>query len=129
MVCRISSLVLHVSNSQLVTRLSSNCTAAIVMAVALALVISACGGGSSPITQPPPHVSTWTWVSGSNSLDQAGVYGTQGTASPSNMAGSRQFAASWKDSKGNFWLFGGNGFDSTGTQHDLNDLWKFDGKN
>lgn len=104
-------------------------TAAIVIAVGLVLVISACGGGSSSMTQPPPHVSTWTWVSGTKLPDQAGVYGTQGTASPSNMPGSRQCATSWRDSGGNLWLFGGDGFDSTGAQSDLNDLWKFDGTN
>ena len=99
------------------------------MAVASAL-FSGCGGGST-MTQTPPHVSTWTWVSGAKAPDQAGVYGTQGTASPSNMPGSRQFAVSWRDRAGHFWLFGGNGFDSTGigTQGDLNDLWKFDGTN
>jgi N-acetylneuraminic acid mutarotase len=69
-------------------------------------------------------------VSGAKVPDQAGVYGTQGTGSPSNLPGSRQFAVSWRDGNGNFWLFGGNGFDSTGsTQGDLNDLWKFDGSN
>jgi N-acetylneuraminic acid mutarotase len=101
----------------------------IVLSVTLVLIISGCGGGNSPNMQPPPHVSTWTWVSGTKIPDQAGVYGTQGTASPSNMPGSRQFAASWRDSGGNFWLFGGNGFDSASAQQDLNDLWKFDGTN
>jgi hypothetical protein len=92
-----------------------------------ALLLFGCGG-SSP-TPPPTHASTWTWVSGAKTPDQAGVYGTQGTASPSNMPGSRQFAVSWRDSTGNFWLFAGDGLDSNGTQHDLNDLWKFDGTN
>src|SRR5438477_13007527 len=93
--------------------------AEVVLSVALVLIISGCGG-SSPITQPPPHVSTWTWVSGAKAIDQAGVYGTQGTASASNMPGSRQFAVSWRDSSGHFWLFGGSGFDSTGAQNALN---------
>jgi len=92
------------------------------------VLLAGCGSGSIP-QPPPPHVSTWTWVSGAKALDQPGVYGTQGTASASNIPGSRQFAVSWRDSSGHFWLFGGNGFDSTGTgtQGDLNDLWKFDG--
>lgn len=93
------------------------------------VLVAGCGGGS--IQMPPPHASTWTWVSGAKALDQSGVYGTQGTASASNMPGSRQFAVSWRDSSGHFWLFGGSGFDSTGTgaQGGLNDLWKFDGAN
>jgi N-acetylneuraminic acid mutarotase len=32
----------------------------------------------------------------------------------------------WTDSKGNFWLFGGYGYDSNGTLCNLNDLWEFD---
>jgi len=55
----------------------------------------------------------WTWESGSNTGLQPGSYGTQGTAS------------SWTDNTGNFWLFGGMGFDSTSTYYSLNDLWKF----
>jgi hypothetical protein len=102
--------------------------AGIVLSMGLVLSVSFCGGGSSP-TQPPPHESTWTWVSGAKALYQSGVYGTEGTASPPNLPGSRQFGVSWEDSNEHFWLFGGNGFDSTGTQGDLNDLWKFNGTN
>ena len=101
---------------------------AVTLSVAVVLTASGCGGGRI-ITTLPGHVSTWTWVSGAKAIDQAGVYGTQGTASPSNMPGSRQFAASWIDGSGHFWLFGGSGIDSTGAQNALNDLWKFDGTN
>jgi len=31
----------------------------------------------------------------------------------------------WTDSGGNLWLFGGTGFDSTGNEGNLNDLWEF----
>ena len=34
-------------------------------------------------------------------------------------------AVSWTDAAGNFWLFGGDGFDSAGTDGYLNDLWKY----
>ena len=67
----------------------------------------------------------WTWVTGSSLGDVPGVYGTLGVAAASNVPGSRQFAASWTDASGNFWLFGGSGFDSTGTVGQLNDLWKY----
>src|SRR6266566_7817520 len=56
---------------------------------------------------------------------QPGVYGTLGVASATNVPGGRQYAAGWTDSNGNFWLFGGPGCDSAGTQGLLNDLWKF----
>jgi hypothetical protein len=67
-------------------------------------------------------------VSGTNTAGtiKVGVYGTQGTAAATNVPGSRFAALSWIDSGGNLWLFGGQGYDSTGTVNaDLNDLWKF----
>jgi Chitobiase/beta-hexosaminidase C-terminal domain len=47
-----------------------------------------------------------------------------GTPAASNFPGSRYNAASWMDSEGNFWLFGGQGYDGSGTLGVLNDLWK-----
>jgi len=70
----------------------------------------------------------WTWVGGSNTGGAKGVYGTLGTPSASNVPGARGsqgIAVTWKDSSGNFWLFGGVGYDSTGAQGDLNDLWRY----
>lgn len=73
--------------------------------------------------------SNWTWVSGNNTLNNAGVYGTKGVADPSNVPGGRISAISWKDALGNFWLFGGVGLDASGSAGLLNDLWKYDGTN
>jgi N-acetylneuraminic acid mutarotase len=67
----------------------------------------------------------WTWTGGANVISQKGTYGTQGTAAPGNVPGARTFPASWVDTAGNFWLFGGVGYDSTGTVGRLNDLWKY----
>jgi N-acetylneuraminic acid mutarotase len=68
----------------------------------------------------------WTWVGGSITSNQAGVYGTLGTPASGSMPGSRYGAVGWKDSSGNFWLFGGYG-NADNSQIDwlLNDLWKF----
>lgn len=66
----------------------------------------------------------WTWVSGSNSTNQAGVYGTQGTAAATNVPGARQAGMTWVDNSGNFWLYGGSGNASSGAGY-LNDLWKY----
>jgi hypothetical protein len=53
-----------------------------------------------------------------------GTYGTLGTAGGN--PGSRWGGASWTDASGNLWMFGGQGFDSTGIAHGLlNDLWEF----
>ena len=73
--------------------------------------------------------TNWTWVSGSSSVDQAGVYGTLGSPDPANVPGARVVGVSWMDVSGNLWLFGGAGFDVAGTVDGLNDLWRFDGTN
>ncbi len=67
----------------------------------------------------------WTWVSGANLPNQKGVYGTQGVAAPGNVPGAREQAATWTDTSGNFWLFGGSGYDSVGAPGYLNDLWRY----
>ncbi len=73
-----------------------------------------------------PATSLWTWISGDNTTDQNGVYGSAGVAAPANKPGSRQQSVSWKDGTGNFWLFGGFGRDKSGRNDaPLNDLWRF----
>jgi hypothetical protein len=67
----------------------------------------------------------WAWVSGPQTVDQSGAYGTLGTASASNAPGARWGAVSWTDTAGNFWLFGGTGYDSAGHTGVLNDLWEY----
>jgi hypothetical protein len=69
----------------------------------------------------------WTFVSGSSTANQSGVYGTLGQAAPGNVPGGRQASSSWIDSAGNFWMFGGYDTDASGHQNDLNDLWEFSG--
>jgi N-acetylneuraminic acid mutarotase len=71
----------------------------------------------------------WTWVSGSNSVNQRGVYGTKGVAASGNVPGARDFSFSWIDGQGNLWLFGGYGWDANSNIGYLNDLWKFGNKN
>jgi hypothetical protein len=66
----------------------------------------------------------WTWMGGSNVVNQQGTYGTQGTAALGYVPGARYQAISWTDAAGNLWLFGGYGSDSAGTTGRLNDLWK-----
>jgi hypothetical protein len=68
----------------------------------------------------------WTWVSGSDSPGRPGVYGTKGIADPANVPGARTQAMPFRDPEGHLWLFGGAGYDSTGQNTVLNDLWMFD---
>jgi N-acetylneuraminic acid mutarotase len=71
----------------------------------------------------------WIWMSGSSMVGskggQPGVYGTLGKPAADNVPGGRQGAMSWTDSSGNFWLFGGEGYDTNGTIGLLNDLWRY----
>jgi hypothetical protein len=67
----------------------------------------------------------WTWMDGASVPGQRGIYGTLSKAAPGNVPGARGWAVSWTDAAGNFWLFGGHGYDSTGKMGYLNDLWKY----
>jgi hypothetical protein len=53
------------------------------------------------------------------------VYGTLGVPASGNIPGGRAPAAYWTDKAGNFWLFGGLGYDGAGNYGYLNDLWEF----
>ena len=65
-------------------------------------------------------------VGGTASVDQSGVYtGGAGSLIP----GARVNAVTWTDVSGNFWMFGGYGFDGTGKLGFLNDLWEYTGGN
>lgn len=66
----------------------------------------------------------WTWISGDANI-QNGIYGTLGIESSINQPGPRQGGASFVDSNGDLWLFGGFGNDKDGSNGVLNDLWKF----
>ena len=83
-------------------------------------------GSLNDLWKYDPATLEWIWVSGSDSGDQIGTYGTQGTANPSNVPGGRLGAVSWINPQGQLWLFGGEGLDKTGARGDLNDLWKYD---
>ncbi len=72
-----------------------------------------------------PASDQWTWVAGADTFQAIGIYGTKGMAAGTNVPGARRGATSWTDASGNLWLFGGSGYDSTGTAGYLNDLWKF----
>ena len=95
-------------------------------------------GPSNDLWEFNPSTSEWAWMGGSITLPTTGcshpagaycgwpgVYGTQGTASASNVPGGRESGTAWTDQDGNLWLFGGSGLDSVSVLGFLNDLWKF----
>jgi len=65
----------------------------------------------------------WTWVSGANTRNQAGVY----SGSPNALVpGARLGSVSWIDAGGNLWLFGGQDGNSLALNvREFNDLWKY----
>jgi len=70
------------------------------------------------------NVSTneWTWMSGPNMVNQLANYGTKGVPAAINTPGGRTVYAKWKDSNGNFWIFGG----CDSILQVMNDLWRYD---
>ncbi|HEY1255280.1 MAG TPA: chitobiase/beta-hexosaminidase C-terminal domain-containing protein [Terracidiphilus sp.] len=72
-----------------------------------------------------PSTREWAWMGGSDICTaQPGVYGQLGTAAVGNLPGARYGSTGWSDSSGRLWLWGGMGYDSTGTLGELNDIWE-----
>ena len=82
------------------------------------------GGLLNDLWNYDPTTLEWVWVSGSDTGYQAGVYGIRGAGDPSNVPGGRNIAVSWI-AQDSFWLFGGYGYDMTGNDGHLNDLWRY----
>jgi N-acetylneuraminic acid mutarotase len=90
----------------------------------------AIAGELNDLWQFDPSTNEWTWMGGSSTAGphdgQSGTYGTLGTAAPGNTPGGLFAPSSWTDGSGDFWLFGGQGFDGNGNFHELNSLWDRD---
>ena len=84
------------------------------------------GRGRNDLWRLDPVSLLWTWMAGTDLIDQPGTYGVKGIPDPANVPGGRELAAHWTDDNGDIWLFGGYGRDSTGNGELLNDLWKYD---
>ncbi|MEO8147657.1 MAG: kelch repeat-containing protein [Bacteroidia bacterium] len=69
-----------------------------------------------------PSVNQWTWMKGANFGNQAGIYGIMGVPDTANVPGARMAYSHWKDSAGNFWLFGGS---NNATSLKLSDMWMY----
>ncbi len=87
---------------------------------------NAAGGLLNDVWKYSPATGQWTWVKGDQTVNNAGVYGTLGTAAAGNKPGGRYIAAGgWVDASGNFWMFGGWGKGAAGSHGRLNDLWRY----
>jgi N-acetylneuraminic acid mutarotase len=83
------------------------------------------GGLSNDLWKIDSASGQVTWVSGSLASNAPGSYGTILQPASSNIPGAREGFAHWTDSKGDFWLLGGVGYDAAGHVGYLNDLWMF----
>jgi hypothetical protein len=72
-----------------------------------------------------PTTQVWTWLGGSNVVNALATYGVQDVAASTNRPGARLGGVAWTDAAGNFWMFGGSGYDQAAGPNNLNDLWMF----
>ena len=68
----------------------------------------------------------WTWMKGDSTIGSAGSYGIKGITVPTNEPPARFSPAFWTDTAGNFWMYGGSTSDSSYSNLDFWDMWKFD---
>jgi len=71
----------------------------------------------------------WTWVGGSNTINQVSTYGTLGVPASTNMPSSRAGGITWTDNNGHLWLLNGQGVDSNSNLDMLNDQWSYNPAN
>jgi hypothetical protein len=84
-------------------------------------------GYLSDVWKYDPKAGLWSWMAGPSTAGAAGVYGQLGVPAATNSPGGRNYSASWVDSSGVVWVFGGVGYaEGATTTSNLNDLWKFD---
>ncbi len=67
----------------------------------------------------------WIWMKGDNNFNGNGLYGQQGVPSPINNPRARAIGTDWKSASGDLWMFGGIGYNSSGQEDYLNDLWRY----
>ena len=85
-------------------------------------LFSGSGLMSNDLWKYEPSTNMWTWVHG-DTINATASYGTKGVASLNNHPPPKGFgAATWVDSSGIFWIFGGS---SITTSIKRNDLWKY----
>jgi hypothetical protein len=73
-----------------------------------------------------PTTNEWTWVSGSNTSNQVGVYGTKLVANPANVPGARQLQSTAVGKGDEIWIvngYNGNEFGDFWAYSKVTDQW------
>lgn len=68
----------------------------------------------------------WAHLAQQTGTNGGGSYGIQGVSNASNYPGKRYAGAYWTQDNNTFWMWGGEGTGENGSDHYLNDLWKYD---
>ena len=79
----------------------------------------------SPYLQPSGQEGQWTWIGGNNTANSREIIAHSGQPQTVNLPGARSGQSYGTDGVGNFWLFGGNGYDAKSSPGLLNDLWTY----
>jgi ELWxxDGT repeat protein len=85
------------------------------------------GGRLCDLWEYDPSTNNWTWISGNNTLNSAGNYGTMNLPDANNLPAGREQGVTWTYN-GKLYLFGGirsNGVNDV----TMNDLWQYDFSN
>lgn len=81
-------------------------------------------GSFNDLWKYDPATNQWTWMKGSDKVDQPGICDTWRVPASANTPGARKSAVSWIDNNNALWLFGGSGWDINNNLGDFNDVWK-----
>jgi hypothetical protein len=69
-----------------------------------------------------PSTNVWTWMKGTHTFNDTGVFGVQGVSSVNNRPPSLALGVpSWVDHSGNFWIYGGGG----ANDNCYGDMWRY----
>ena len=67
----------------------------------------------------------WTWMSGSDTADSPGSYGTLQVPASTNQPPPRVAYSTWVDSNGDLWMYGGWTMSAAAYGHTFGDMWKY----